>query len=80
MNYAGVFARRISQLCEARHISVNKLAEMSGLRQSTLHNIMCGKSNSPTAKTLHKIALAFCMTLSEFLDFPELNEFEFDKD
>ena len=29
--------------------------------------------------TLHKIALAFNMTLAEFLDFPELNEYSFNK-
>jgi hypothetical protein len=28
--------------------------------------------------TLHRIALAFNMTLSEFLDFDELNEYSFD--
>jgi len=30
--------------------------------------------------TLHKIALAFGMTLSEFLDFDELNNYSFDED
>ena len=33
---------------------------------------------NPTVKTLHKIALCFSMTLSEFLDFPELNDYSFD--
>ncbi|HIR32296.1 MAG TPA: XRE family transcriptional regulator, partial [Candidatus Faecousia faecavium] len=31
-------------------------------------------------KTLHKIALAFNMTLAEFLDFEELNNYSFDED
>lgn len=31
-------------------------------------------------KTLHKIALAFNMTLAEFLDFEELNEYSFEDD
>ena len=48
---------------------------MSGLRQSTLDNIMRGVSCNPRVLTLHKIALAFGMTLSEFLDFPELNDY-----
>ena len=29
-------------------------------------------------QTIYKIALGFGMTLSEFLDFPEMNEVEFD--
>lgn len=37
-----------------------------------------GLTKNPRAMTLHKIALAFGMTLSEFLDFPELNEYSFD--
>ncbi len=30
--------------------------------------------------TLHKLAIAFNMTLSEFLDFDELNDYSFDED
>ena len=48
---------------------------MSGLKQSTVDNIIRGTSKNPKAKTLHKIAGAFNMTLSEFLDFPELNNY-----
>lgn len=35
---------------------------------------------NPRIKTLHKIALAFCMTLAELLDFPALNEYSFDEE
>ncbi|MCI9549843.1 MAG: helix-turn-helix transcriptional regulator [Oscillospiraceae bacterium] len=51
---------------------------MSNVRQSTIDNIMHGASRNPGIQTLHKIALTFNMTLSEFLDYPELNEFSFD--
>lgn len=80
LTYGQIYANRIRQLCAERNVSVNHLAEMSGLRQSTLQNIICGRSSNPTTRTLHKIALAFSMTLSEFLDFEELNQYEFDKD
>lgn len=78
MEYWELYAKRIRELCEKRKISINKLAGMSGLNQSTLDNIMRGISKSPGSITLHKIANAFNMTLSEFLDFKELNEFSFD--
>ncbi len=80
MEYVTIYIERIRKLCKERHISINKLAAMSDVRQSTLDNIMHGVSKNPTAKTLHKIALAFNMTLSEFLDFPELNDYSFDED
>lgn len=51
---------------------------MSGVRQSTLHNLVCGASTNPKIRTLHKTATAFNMTLSEFFDYPELNNYSFD--
>ena len=32
----------------------------------------------PRVKTLHKLAIAFNMTLAEFLDFDELNDYSFE--
>ena len=32
----------------------------------------------PKVHTLHQIAVTFNMTLSEFLDFPELNDYPID--
>ena len=68
----------LAGLCKERGFSINKLARMSNVRQSTIDNIMHGASRNPGIQTLHKIALTFNMTLSEFLDYPELNEFSFD--
>ena len=51
---------------------------MSGVKQSTLDNIVRGLTVNPRVKTLHKIAHAFNMTLSEFLDFEELNSYCFE--
>lgn len=78
MNYSDIYALRIKDLCKQHNITINKLATLSGIRQSTINNIIAGSSKNPTIITLHKIALAFSMTLSEFLDFPELNEYSFE--
>lgn len=78
MNYSELYVKRIRALCKSRGISVNKLATMSGVKQSTLDNIMRGITKNPRVKTLHMIALAFNMTLAEFLDFDELNRYSFD--
>ena len=51
---------------------------MSGVNQSTLDNIVRGITKDPRAKTLHKVAIAFNMTLAEFLDFDELNDYSFE--
>lgn len=80
MDYSALYVRRIRALCKKRGITINKLATMSGIKQSTLDNIVRGLTKNPRVMTLHKIALAFNMTLAEFLDFPELNDYAFDED
>ena len=80
MEYSELYVKRIRQLCKERGIAINKLATMSGVKQSTLDNIVRGLTKNPRVKTLHKVAIAFNMTLSEFLDFKELNDYSFDDD
>ncbi len=78
MIYAELYAKRIRSLCKKRGISINQLAKMSNVRQSSIDNIVNGRTGNPGVVNLHKIATAFNMTLAEFLDFKELNEFSFD--
>ena len=78
MIYAELYAKRIRSLCKKRGISINQLAKMSNVRQSSIDNIVTGRTGNPGVVNLHKIATAFNMTLAEFLDFKELNEFSFD--
>ena len=80
MAYSDLYVVRIHSLCKERGISINKLASMSNVKQSTLDNIVRGNSKNPRVKTLHKLALAFNMTLAEFLDFDELNKYSFEDD
>ena len=80
MEYADIYVQRIRKLCKERGIAINKLATMSDVKQSTLDNIVQGNTKNPRVKTLHKIALAFNMTLAEFLDFSELNDYSFEDD
>ena len=78
MTYSEIYALRIRQLCKNRKITINKLATLADLKQSTIDNILRGKSKNPKVRTLHRIANVFGMTLSEFLDFPELNDYSLD--
>ncbi len=80
MNYSEIIVMRITSLCRSRDIAYNKLATMSGLNQSTIDNIVRGVTKNPRIITLHHIAIGFSMTISEFLDFQELNEYSFDDD
>ena len=79
MDYSELYIARIRALCKERSISINRLATMSNVNQSTLDNIMRGITKNPRVMTLHKVANTFGMTLAEFLDFEELNAFSFDE-
>lgn len=78
MEYGDIYVKRIRELCSRRKITVNKLATMSGVKQSTLDNIVRGMTKNPRVKTLHRLAIALNMTLAEFLNFDELNEYSFE--
>lgn len=81
MRYSDIYVNRIRTLCKQRGIkSINKLSEMGGIKQSTLDNLMQGRTQNPGVQTIHKLALAFSMTPAEFLDFKELNEYSFESD
>ena len=71
----------ISSENDDRHVlreEVHRLATLCGLKQSTIDNIIRGTSRNPKVKTLHRIANTLGMTLSEFLDFNELNGYSID--
>ena len=78
MTYSDVIIKRLTTLCKERNITVNKLATLSGITQSTVENIMSGKTKNPKLKTLHKLAIGLNMSVSELLDFPEMNETRFE--
>lgn len=74
MTYSDVIVLRLNILCSERNITINKLATLSGITQSTVDNIIKGKTKNPKLKTLHKLAIGLNMTISELLDFSEMNE------
>ena len=62
---------RINELRNNRGWSIYKLAEESGITQSTLANMFTRKSN-PSIPTLIQLCEAFGITLSQFFDDKEL--------
>ncbi|MCI9576989.1 MAG: helix-turn-helix domain-containing protein [Clostridiales bacterium] len=76
--YSQLIVTRILSLCEKRGITIYELSIMSGVSYSTLDNILKSKTFNPKLKTMHKIAIAFSLTLAELLDFDELNRYSFE--
>ena len=68
---------RIEQLCEKKHISRYRLAQKSGIAQSSISTLLNRKS-VPTIQTLEKICEGLDMTLAQFFagddKLPDLTE------
>ena len=70
MNVGQAVRERIAELCEEKHITINKLANISGITQYTLNNIMSGRNNSTTISTIQKICDGLEITVTDFFDSP----------
>ena len=57
---------RILDLCREKNITVNKLATISGITQSTLNNIISGRNNSTTISTIKKICDGLEISIEDF--------------
>ena len=66
MKIAEAVAIRILDLCEEKSISINKLAIMSGLTQSTVQSIIGGKSKNPKLLTVVRICDSLNIKLEDF--------------
>ena len=68
---------RNEQLCEKKHISRYRLAQKSGIAQSSISTLLNRKS-VPTIQTLEKICEGLDMTLAQFFagddKLPDLTE------
>lgn len=66
MDIGTAVKERILELCSERYITVNKLATISGVTQSTLNNIISGRNNSTTVSTIKSYAMDL---IFQFLNF-----------
>ena len=57
---------RILELCDERHISLNKLCRVSGVTQSTVNNIVNNRNKSTTVSTIKKLCDGLEITIQEF--------------
>ena len=68
--------QRILELCAWRGITVNRLATLSGVTQSTLNNIVGGRNNSATISTIKKLCDGLDISLREFFNTPGFDDLE----
>lgn len=68
MELKDAIKNRINTLCTEKGITIIELANLSGLRCSTIYSIISGKSNNPSFSTIKKICNGFEISLSDFFN------------
>ena len=68
LNIGEAVKLRIIELCQENKITINKLATISGITQSTLNNIISGRNNSTTISTIKKICDGLEISVQDFFN------------
>ena len=76
MNTTEAVRDRILHLCEARDLTINRLATISALLPSSIKNILYGKSQNPKLLTIKMLCDGLGITLGEFFSTPEFDALE----
>ncbi len=76
MNTVEAVRNRILQLCGERKMTINHLAELSGLPPSSVKNIIYQKSKNPKVLTIKLICDGLGITLGEFFSTADFDALE----
>lgn len=68
MKVCNAVAARIEQLCTERGITINGLANLSGVHPSTVKSIIYGASKNPGVATIKMLCDGLEMSLTDFFD------------
>jgi len=74
MTIGEAISQRINDYCKQRGITLNKLCMMSGVTQSTVHDVFSGRSKSPRVETLYNLCIGLQIPISEFFASPLFDE------
>jgi len=61
-------SQKILNICDEKNITPNKLASICCLTQSTVQNLIAGKSNNPKLLTIIRICEGLNISLKDFFD------------
>lgn len=76
MSVKDAVAQRIQNLCAQRNMTVNELANISGITPSTLYSLLDCRRRDVSIVTIKKICDGLEMPLEEFFAVPEFRALE----
>lgn len=76
MNLQQAIKYRVLNLCKENNTTINGLAMLSGISQSTVNSLIDGSSKNPKILTILRICLGLNMDLKDFFDDPIFKNLE----
>ena len=67
---------RLNKICTEKNISINKLASISCLTQSTVQHLADGRSKNPKTLTIVRICDGLGIKLKDFYDDPIFDDID----
>lgn len=68
MTLENAIRKRINELADKNHITINKVSTLAGLNHTTLLSFMNNETHNPQIATLLHICEAFNISLKEFFN------------
>lgn len=76
MDVKDVIVKRFLELCSARNIKINELANLSGVTPSTAYSMMDSSRRDVSIRTIKKFCDGLDITLGEFFSSEDFNNLE----
>ena len=76
MSVKDIVADRLKELCDQRRITLNELANISGVTPSTAYSMMDKSRRDVSIITIKKFCDGLEITLGEFFSTPEFDDLE----
>ena len=76
MTVSEAVVARLIELCEERHLTINKISTISGITQSTVNDIIKGTTASAQISTIKKLCDGLEISVRQFFDSPLFDDLE----
>ncbi|MGX8706962.1 MAG: helix-turn-helix domain-containing protein [bacterium] len=76
MTVSEAVVKRVFELCDERHITINKISTISGVTQSTISDIVNRRTKAARVDTIKKLCDGLEITMRQFFDSPLFDDLE----
>lgn len=71
-----LISEHLMEIITSKNLTINRVATLAGLSQSTVNAMFEGRSKKPTIYTIRKVCNVLDISVHDFFDFPPYNEVE----